>query len=99
MAERQAKVVCLLPERSRCALHGSCNLLDWRLASRVCPQLSDILPGPGSAFTAPRSFGCHQIPPIYFANVAALKLSRNTVLRNCGRVLTAVGAEHLPTGV
>jgi len=63
MAERQAKVVCLLPECSRCALHGSCNLLDWRLASRVCPQLSDILLGPGSAFTAPRSFGCHQIPP------------------------------------
>src|SRR5215472_11449418 len=26
-------------------------------------QLSDILLGPGSAFTAPRSFGCHQIPP------------------------------------
>src|SRR5262249_15548693 len=44
MAERQAKVPCLLPERSRCALHGSCNLLGWRLASRVCPQLSDILP-------------------------------------------------------
>jgi hypothetical protein len=43
MAERQAKVVCLLPECSRCALHGSCNFLDWRLASRVCPQLSDIL--------------------------------------------------------
>src|SRR6266576_5007015 len=63
MAERQAKVVCLLPERSRCALHGSCNLLDWRLASRVCPQLSDILLGPGSAFIAPRSFACHQIPP------------------------------------
>jgi hypothetical protein len=21
-----------LPERSRCALHGSCKLLDWRLA-------------------------------------------------------------------
>jgi len=26
-------------------------------------------------------------------------LSPNTVLRNCGRVLTAGGAEHLPTGV
>src|SRR5437667_12893843 len=43
MGERQAKVVCLLPECSRCALHGSCNLLNWRLASRVCPQLLDIL--------------------------------------------------------
>src|SRR5215472_16790966 len=64
MAERQAKVACLLPECSRCALHGSCNLLDWRLASRVCPQLSDILLGPGSTFSAPRSFGCHQIPHI-----------------------------------
>src|SRR5262249_41673668 len=64
MAERQAKGACLLPECSPCALHGSCNLLDWRLASRVCPQLFDILLRPGSAFRAPRSFGCHQIPPI-----------------------------------
>ena len=62
MAERQAKVACPLPECSGCALHGSCNLLNWRLASRVCPQLSDILLGPGSAFR-PRSFSCHQIPP------------------------------------
>jgi len=41
--------------------------LTGELASRVCPQLSDILLGPGSAFTAPRSFDCHQIPPIYDA--------------------------------
>src|SRR5262249_4554659 len=43
MAERQTQVACLFPECSRCAFHGSYNLLDWRLATRVRPQLSDVL--------------------------------------------------------
>src|SRR5215831_11872176 len=43
VAERQAEAACLLPECSRCAFHGSHNLLDWRLASRVRPQLPDVL--------------------------------------------------------
>src|SRR5207244_5779536 len=54
MAERQAKVVCLLPECSRCALHGACNLLNWRVASRVCPQLSE--------YSAPQ-WGQKKVPP------------------------------------
>jgi hypothetical protein len=43
MTERQAKLVCLLPECFRRALHRSCNFFDLGLASRVCPQFLNIL--------------------------------------------------------
>jgi hypothetical protein len=42
MAQRQTKAERLLTKRPSRALHGFGNLLDRRLASRVCPQLSHV---------------------------------------------------------
>jgi len=43
MAERQTKAVSFLSECSSWAFHSSYNFLDWRFASRVRLQLSNVL--------------------------------------------------------